>query len=218
MSREADRIRTKRQAFAAPGSALDRVVRALGVGLPALVGVIVALMLLAPLSDRGEVSFLLDRNKVAVANDRVKVEKAMYRGQDDRGRPFSLVAGQAVQSSAAVPVVQMQDLVARILLPEGPAVLTAPAGRYALDDEKVAIPGVVRFLAADGYRMEARNVTVDLLARTLRGDGRVEGEVPAGNFSANTLRADLAARTLTLEGKAHLRMIPGRMQMPSGIK
>ena len=156
MSSEADRIRTRRQAFAAPGSTLDRVVRALGLGLPALVGVIAAMMLLAPLSDRGEVSFLLDRNKVAVANDRVKVDRAMYRGQDDRGRPFSLVAGQALQSSAAVPVVQMEDLVARILLPEGPAVLDGPRGTLRSSrTRQVAMsraPCALR--AADGYRMD----------------------------------------------------------------
>jgi lipopolysaccharide export system protein LptC len=218
MTMEADRKRTRRQAFAAPGGSLDRIVRVLALGLPALVGVIAALMLITPLNERGEVSFLLDRNKVDVAQDRLRVDTAMYRGQDDRGRPYSLVAGEAVQASASVPVVQLQDLVARILLPEGPAVLTAPAGRYAIDDELVAVPGVVRFRAADGYRMDARNVAIDLPARTLRGEGRVEGQVPAGSFEANSIRADLEARTLTLEGAARLTMVPGQLRMPTGVE
>ena len=218
MTVQAELKRSRRQAFAAPGGSLDLIVRWLAVGLPALVGVIAAMMLIAPLSERGEVSFLLDRNKVAIADDRLRVEKAMYRGQDDRGRPFSLAAGDAVQRSASEPLVRLDELVARILLPEGPAVLTAPAGRYAIDQELVRIPGVVRFRAADGYRMDARNVTIDLPARTLRGDGRVEGTVPAGRFEADSLRADLAARTLTLEGDARLTMIPGKLRLPSGIE
>lgn len=218
MTVEAERMRTRRQAFAAPGSSLDRIVRLLAVGLPALVGAIAAMMLIAPLSDRGEVSFLLDRNKVDVADDRLRVDNAMYRGQDDRGRPYSLVAGEAVQSSASVPVVRLEDLVARILLPEGPAVLTAPSGRYAIRDELVRVPGVVRFRAADGYRMDARGVLIDLPTRTLRGEGRVEGRIPAGSFEADSIRADLAARTLTLEGDARLSMIPGRLRMPAGIE
>ena len=42
MTARADRIRNRRRAFAAPGSSLDRTVRWLAIGLPALVGVVVA--------------------------------------------------------------------------------------------------------------------------------------------------------------------------------
>lgn len=214
MSRQADKIRDRRRAFAAPGGSLDRTVRILAVALPALVGAVAAMMLIAPLSPRGEVSFLLDRNKVATAEDRLRVDNAMYRGQDNRGRPFSLTAGEAVQSSERVPVVRLQDLTARLLLSEGPAVLTAPAGRYAIDEQRVIVDGIVRFAAADGYRMTARDVSIDLPERRLVGAGRVEGAVPAGTFSANSLRADLDGRTITLSGNARLRMIPGRLRMP----
>ncbi|HYD24910.1 MAG TPA: LPS export ABC transporter periplasmic protein LptC [Croceibacterium sp.] len=214
MSQQADQIRDRRRAFAAPGSPLDRAVRLLAVVLPALVGAVAATMLIAPLSPRGEVSFLLDRNKVATAEDRLRVDNAMYRGEDKRGRPFSLSAGEAVQASASVPVVRMQDLTARMLLSEGPAVLNAPAGRYAIDDQRVMVDGVVSFVAADGYRMTARNVAIDLPGRSLVGAGRVEGAVPAGTFSADTIRADLDARTLTLAGNARLNMVPGRLRMP----
>ena len=218
MTVAADKMRNRRQAFAAPGSSLDRIVRLLAIGLPALVGVITAMLLIAPLGDRGEVSFMLDRNKVEVADDRLRVDTAMYRGLDAKGRPYSLVAGEAVQQSASVPVVQLEDLVARILLPDGPAVLTAPGGRYQLEKELVDVPGMVEFNAADGYRMATRNVTIDLPAHTLVGEGGVEGEVPAGNFRADAIHADLAARTLTLEGDARLTMVPGQLRMPRGIE
>ena len=69
MSQEADQIRDRRRAFAAPGSPLDRAIRVLAVALPALVGAVFATMLIAPLSPRGEVSFILDRNKVDVAQN-----------------------------------------------------------------------------------------------------------------------------------------------------
>ena len=218
MTEAADLIRTRRQAFAAPGSSLDRAVRILAVGLPMAIGVIAAMMLITPLSPRGEVSFLLDRNKVAIADDRLRVDDAMYRGQDNRGRPFSLMAGEAVQRSNSVPVVAMNSLTARIMLAEGPAELSAPQGNYAIDSEQVDIPGIVQFTAADGYRMSARNVAIDLVGRTLFGNGRVSGVVPAGSFSADTMRADLEARTLVLNGNARLRMIPGQLRMPSAMR
>jgi lipopolysaccharide export system protein LptC len=214
MTEKADRIRQRRRAFAAPGSTLDRAVRLLAIGLPALVGAVAAAMLIAPLKPRGEVSFLLDRNKVAIAEDRLRVDDAMYRGQDQRGRPFSVAAGEAVQTSASVPVVWLRELTARLLLREGPAVLTAPAGRYHMEEQQVDVDGVVRFNAADGYSIVARNVAVDLPSRSLVGQGRVEGEVPAGTFSADRILADLDERTVTLDGDARLRMIPGELRAP----
>lgn len=214
MSQQADQIRDRRRAFAAPGSPLDRAVRMLAIVLPALIGAVAATMLIAPLGPRGEISFLLDRNKVATAEDRLRVDNAMYRGRDAKDRPFSLTAGEAVQRSVTVPVVELADLTARMQLSDGPAVLLAPAGRYNIDDQIVAIDGMVRFAAADGYRMTVRNVSIDLPNRTVLGTGGVEGAVPAGTFSADSIRADIDARVLTLAGNARLRMVPGRLRMP----
>lgn len=214
MTQAADRIRTRRQHMAAPGSALDRIVRVLAVGLPALVGVVAAMMLITPLSPRGEISFLLDRNKVAIAEDRLRVDNAMYRGQDSHGRPFSLVAGEAVQQSNNVPIVELEDMTARIVLSEGPAVLTAPRGSYDIEEEQVGIPGMVRFNAADGYEFVARNVTIDLPSRTMAGEGQVSGAIPAGTFSADAMHANLQERVFSLDGHARLRMVPGRLRLP----
>lgn len=214
MSIQADEIRNQRRVWAAPGGSFDRMVRFLAVALPAAVGAVFATMLVTPLSPRGEVSFLLDRNKVAIADDRLRVDNAMYRGQDSRGRPFSVAAGSAVQASATVPVVRMNDLTARLLLADGPAMLTAGNGHYDINDEVVAVDGIMRFTAADGYRMSASNVSIDMRDRMVRGEGRVEGEVPAGTFQADRIVADIDARTVALEGNARLRMVPGRMRMP----
>ena len=217
MTRAAEQMRTRRQAFAAPGGSLDAIVRALALGLPALVGVVAAMMLITPLSPRGEISFLLDRNKVAIAEDRLRVDDAMYRGEDDKGRPFSLAAGSAVQRSSTLPLVEMDRLTARIVLPDGPAVLEAPSGTYDIADRQVAVPGLVRFTAADGYRMQAGNVTIDLPGRVLQGSGRVSGAIPAGTFEADRMRVDLGERSVSLVGNARLRMVPGQLRLPRGL-
>lgn len=214
MSIRADQIRDQRRAFAAPGGSLDRAVKLLAIVLPALVGAIAAAMLIAPLGPRGEVSFILDRNKAAVADERLRVNNAMYRGQDQRGRPFSVSAGEAVQRSASVQEVEMRDLTARLLLSDGPAVLSAPGGRYDIQQQIMHIDGIVRFSATDGYRIAAQGVSIDIPGRRLFGDGRVEGAVPAGTFEANSITADLDARTLVLGGRARMRMVPGQLRMP----
>lgn len=214
MTARADQIRDRRRAFAAPGSPLDRIVRWLAIGLPALVGVIAALMVITPLGPRGEVSFLLDRNKVALTPNRLVVNSALYRGEDAKGRPFSLSAGSAIQRSVTVPVVEMRDLVGRMLLDEGPAQLTAELGSYNYNTEQVAVDSDVKFVAADGYSMTTRGVSIDLDKKSMVGSGGVAGETPAGTFSADSMQADLGARTVALQGHARLHMIPGKMQVP----
>ena len=207
-------LRGRRQHFAAPGGSHDRLVGFLARALPMAVGLIAALMVITPLSPRGEVSFLLDRNKVALIDERLSVDNAMYRGRDAQGRPFSVMAGEAVQRSSSEGLVRMQDLVAQLLLTDGPARLTAVGGQYDLAAETVAVDGTVRLTASDGYTMTARGVSVDLRTRVMRGDDGVSGEVPAGTFSARSIRADLAARTIMLDGNARLTMTPGQLRMP----
>ena len=214
MSEQADIIRNDRRALAAPGGSHDRLVQFLARALPGAIGVLAALMIITPLSPRGEISFLLDRNKVAVVQDRLRVVSAMYRGEDNDGRPFSLTAGQAVQHSARVPVLEMRDLSAHILLTDGPATLSANKGSYNIDRQQMFIDGAVRFSAADGYRMVAHDVSIDLNTRRMVGQGRVDGAIPAGTFGADRIVADLAQRSIMLDGNARLNMAPGKLRIP----
>lgn len=214
MTEAADRIRNQRRQWAAPGGSHDRLIRILARWLPGAVGVVAAAMLLGPLFPRGEISFLLDRNKVATTEDRLVVEQAMYRGEDNEGRPFTVTAASAVQVSAADPVVRMKGLVARILMSDGPAELAAQGGSYDYDREAVDVDGPVTFTAADGYRMTTGHVAIDLKGQRVVGQGGVNGAIPAGTFSAERLVADLNARTIALEGRARLEMTPGKLRMP----
>jgi lipopolysaccharide export system protein LptC len=200
--------RTARERWARPGSRHDRVVGLLRVGLPVAIGVLAAFLVMAPLTSAGDVSFVLDKNKVDVASERLKIQAARYRGEDARGRPFTLDAGQAVQKSSAEPVVQIQRLAAGIELSDGPARLEAPRGRYDMDAQAVAVDGPIAFRAANGYRLDTRDATVDLKARTMKSGGPVTGTVPQGRFSADRMSADLESRTVRLDGRARLHYVP----------
>ena len=214
MTHAADLIRDKRRLWAAPGGSHDRMVAVLAKWLPGAVGVVAAAMIVGPLFPRGEVSFLLDRNKVAITTERVRVSDAMYRGIDSQGRPFTVTAGNAAQVSTADPLVRMEDLAARIRLADGPAELTAKGRTYDYDRELVDVAGPVQFTAADGYRMTTSHVSINLRDRQVIGSGGVTGSIPAGTFSANRILADLGERTITLDGNARLQMAPGKLRMP----
>ncbi|MDP1027165.1 LPS export ABC transporter periplasmic protein LptC [Sphingomonas sp. KR1UV-12] len=208
MSEAARRERTARQIWAAPGSRHDRLVAGARVVLPMSVGVLAAFLVMAPLTAAGDVSFVLDKNKVEVAKERMRLQSARYRGQDDKGQPFELDAGSAVQRSSAEPIVRLSQLSAGIRLSDGPARLVAPSGRYDMDTQKMKVDGPIAFQAAGGYRLDTGDATVDLGERTLQSAGAVSGTVPQGTFRGDSMRADLESRTVTLDGNARLRIVP----------
>ena len=208
MSEIADRARTQRQRWAAPGSRHDRFVRLARWMLPSAIGVLSAFLVMAPIYASNEVSFVLDKKKVEVAKERLKIQAAQYRGVDDKGQPFSLDAGSAIQRSSAEPVVQLNKLAAAIQLSDGPATVSANSGLYDMRTEQVKLDGPLDFKSAGGYDLQTHDATIDLQQRTLVSGGAVTGRVPQGNFSANRLRADLENRTVRLEGNARLRIVP----------
>lgn len=214
MTLQADLTRDRRRAFAAPGAALDQRVRRLAHWLPLGVGVLLGVMVITPLAPRGEVSFLLDRNKVAMTEERLTLAGATYRGQDDLGRAFSVSAGRAVQHSARQPVVELHDLVARLQMQDGPASVSARRGDYDIRTERMVVSGPVSFNIGSGYRLDAGGVAIDLKTRQAFGEGGVSGAIPAGTFAADRVSADLAARVLRLDGHARLHMVPGQLRMP----
>ncbi len=210
MADQQPRSRTDRQRWAAPGSKHDRVVATSRFVLPVLIGVLAAFLVTAPLTMGGDVSFLLDKNKVEVAKERLRLQSARYRGADAQGRAFSLRAGSAVQQSSAEPVVKLTTLAADMALAEGPATLRANSGRYDLGSEKVMVDGPIRFTAANGYDLKTSNATLDLKTRKLQSGGAVTGQVPQGKFSAAKMSADLDSHIVTLDGNVRLRIAPRR--------
>lgn len=214
MTVEADLIQDRRRRFAAPGGSHDRLIARLSKVLPAAIGLVAAIMILSPLSPRGEIGFLLDRNEVAITGERIAVDSATYRGKDADGRPFRVLAGKAAQVSADQPVVEMDGLQAFLELADGPARIEAPNGSYNYRTEQIAVVGPVVFSAPDGYRMTTQDVRIDLDSQIAVGSGGVKGAVPTGSFTADSIRADLRARTVRLEGNARLRMVPGKLRVP----
>lgn len=214
MSEVAARLRTQRRSWAHPGSGHDRAVRLALIFLPLGIGVLTVFLVTAPLFMGGDVSFVLDKNKVAMAQERLRIDAADYRGEDSKGQPFQLHAGEAIQKSSAEPVVQLRNLSAQIRLPEGPASLVADRGHYNMDTEQVAVDGPIRFQTSDGYTLNTRDSTVDLKTRRMESGGAVTGTTPSGTFSGDKLTADLEQRIVRIDGNARLRIVPKRANRP----
>jgi lipopolysaccharide export system protein LptC len=210
MSELAEQQRRERRAWAATGSAHDRLIGSLRILLPLAVGMLAAFLALAPLTVGRDISFVLSKDRVDVARERMRVTRARYRGDDDNGRPFELDAASAVQATSRDPIVHLTDLTAHIGMTEGPATIVAQHGRYDMDNQNIAIDGPVRYDSASGYHITTRDVLVNMQRRLAHSLGPVQGTMNLGNFSADRLSANLENRIVKLDGHARLHIVQAR--------
>jgi lipopolysaccharide export system protein LptC len=201
-----------KQRWAEPGSAHDWLVKWTKIILPSAVGVLIAVLAVAPLGKKSDVSFVLDKKKVENAPERMRVEAARYSGTDDKGQMFVMIANRAIQRSSEVPIVDINGMFARLVLPQGPVLIGANQGRYNLDSHQVVINGPVRVAGPNGYRLNTRDVTVDLKQRQLQSAGPVAGELRLGQFQAGQLHADLEDKTVVLDHGARLKIVQGAVR------
>lgn len=197
---------TARQRRALPGSQHEQIMRVLKWLLPTLATLLLATIIIWPLSSVQEFSFLLAKDRVQMAPERLRVVRASYRGETARGEAFLIEAEKAVQKSSAVPEVDMTMLAARLEASDGLTLVTAPNGTYFLETEKLRVSGPINLDSQAGYTVETGTVDIDLNDRSLASREAVTGQLPIGSFRADRLSADLQGRVLVLEGRAHLRI------------
>jgi lipopolysaccharide export system protein LptC len=205
MSQQADLERNQRQRWAMPGGRHDRLIRSMRVVLPSVIGVLLAVLAFSPFTSTQELSFVLDKDEVSLSKERMRLTEALYRGEDSKGRAFSLRAGSAVQKTSSDPSLDMTALSARILLNDGPASILAQRGNYNLAKETMRVNGPLA-LESPGYDMVASNVEVSLKDKTMQSFGPVSGRTKVGTFKAGRLSADLETRVVRLDGGVQLRI------------
>ena len=206
------RERLAKQRWAQPGSGHDKIVRWTKIVLPSAVGILLAILALAPLDRKGDVSFILDKKKVQSAPERMRVESARYTGTDDKGQQFVMLANRAIQRSSDTPLVDIRGMFARLNQAQGPMLIAADQGRYNLDTQRVAIDGPVKVAGADGFKLNTSNVMVDLKDRQLASQGPAQGAMRLGQFSANRISADLRDHKVVLDGRARLKIVQGAVR------
>jgi lipopolysaccharide export system protein LptC len=212
VSLAADRKHEIKRHWAEPGGRHDAVIRGVKFGLPVIIVVLLVLLAIAPFEKRGDVSFILDKNKVAEAKERMRVEQARYIGEDNKGQKFEIVADRAVQQSSNVPVVMISGIRAKLNMSRGPLTIVALKGRYDLDGEEVSVDGPVRVVGPDGYELATRDVQVDLDKRTMQSRGSVSGTMELGEFEAGQLSADLDERVVRLNDGVRLKIYQGAVR------
>jgi lipopolysaccharide export system protein LptC len=207
MSALAEHHRSRRQLWALPGGRHDRLVAIARNLLPAAIGVLAALLAFTPLTSGRDISFVLAKDRVEVAHERLRVSAAQYRGQDAKGEPFTIDARSAIQATSRDPVVKLADLSAGIRLADGPARVVAGRGRYDMTNGQIFADGPVRFTAPQAFRLDTTDVVFDMNARRITSTGAVQGSTNLGRFTGSKLTADLNSRVVVIDGRAHLHIV-----------
>ena len=136
----------------------------------------------------------------------MRVEAARYTGTDDKGQKFSINADRAIQPTSDRPIVDIQGMRARLDLARARCRSSRSTRRYNLDEQKVAIDGPVRVAGPDGYRLETRDVGVDLKRRNLASRGPRARRDAARQFEAGRMTADLGTREVVLTDRVRLKI------------
>ena len=212
MSEAAIRQHDVKRHWAEPGSRHDQLVRYAKIGLPVIAVAFLLTLAIAPFDRRADVSFILDKNEVDKAAERMRIETARYTGEDNKGNKFEITAQRAIQQSSDQPIVNIEGMMARLGLQQGPVTIAANQGRYDLETHLVDVVGPVRVVGPDGYRLETRDVSVDLKERTMQSHGPASGAMRLGKFEAGHLSADLGERKIVLGGGARLKIVQGAVR------
>lgn len=214
-SLDAAAYRDARRRAAAPGGRRDRLVRAAKIGFPLAAFLLFAALVLIPLNEVRELSFLLSKESAGDAGERLRVTRASYRGTTTAGEAFEISAESAVQKTSDVPVVVLQGLAARIERADGPATVSAPRGAYFLEAGRLEVGGPIEVRSGAGYRVDSEMLVIDLDANHVESARPVSGELPMGRFEAGGFEADLAGRRVVLTNGARMRLYPDRLRMPA---
>jgi len=194
-------------------TAYDRYIAVMRIVLIAAALSLTALLALWPLLREGESSFVLNEETMRSAADRVEILQPRYEGTDSLNRLFSVSAKRAEQSSPDDPTVMLEGIAARMELGESQeAAAAAQGGIYDTDREVLQVPGKMELSTSDGYRLESRAATIDLVNKMVVSDQPVEGEGPLGHIEANRFTIDIDGRKAVFEGDVRMRTIPARRE------
>ncbi|MGQ5701539.1 hypothetical protein ACUJ46_05765 [Sandaracinobacteroides sp. A072] len=193
-----------------PGSRRDGVLTVAKWALPGLSLVILAAMVLLPASMTRDFSFLLSKDSAARADERMRMQEATYRGETSQGEAFSIRAQSGVQKTSSVPVVLLRGLAAEISQADGPARVTAPAGEFFIEENRLVVRGPVVARSESGYSVDGNDIEVDINAKRVTAAEPVSGQLPMGSFQADSFTADIDGRHVRMEGGVKLRITPNR--------
>jgi lipopolysaccharide export system protein LptC len=192
------------------GGGYDLFVKVMKEALPAMSLALLGTLVIWPLANTREFSFLVSKDRVESSAERMRMEQPVYRGTDSNGRAFEIKADRAVQRSSEDPTVELINIAARLDTADGQIAVTAAKGSFNLPSQQLTVSGPVDLGRTDGTRITTGDALVDLRSRTVRSLSPIGGTGPLGRFQADRFQVDLKGTSATLQGNVRMRITPSR--------
>lgn len=195
------------RAGAGPSGARRLVVRLLKRVLPLAAVLLLAAIALWPQWQGTDEArrFTFRRGATDLLNEPLRMRDAIFRGIDERGRPYTVTAQQAIQVGQGDDTIDLVQPKADITLEDGTwALVQSVHGTYRRIPQLLELDGGVILNHDAGYEVRTESATINLRDQTAQGDRPVAGQGPFGTIEGTGFQADDAAKVLVVTGPATL--------------
>lgn len=173
-----------------------------------LVGLLVVVMIVWPLTNMGKRSFKVNlAGSSAPADDKPHMIKPRLHGMDKDGQPYNVTARDALQEDK--DNVMMQEVSGDVALKDGGWVsLTADTGHYNVTAKTLDLLGAVNVVTDSGYELTTETARALLHKKEVQGDVSVHLQGPLGTLVADGFNLQGATNTIIFKGNVHLKAYP----------
>lgn len=206
LSGEDDALAADRRAAARRSRRFIRLARPLRVGLAAMAGLTIVVVLVWP-----QIQPRMDRLRVGTAtldvvgDDAEGLVNARLSGNDARGRPFAITAEFVRQLEGSPDTLDLDQPRGKMVMEDGTeTTIRADAGTYDQRTSMLELTGGVVLETGDGSRYETAAAGLDLTSGTASGSEAVKGEGPFGSVTGEGFRALNYGETIFVNGRSTL--------------
>lgn len=185
-------------------------VKRLRLFLPFMAIGIVAALLIWPkiemeISERRFAPSQLDKNALQQAATENRLLNANFSSTDSKGRPFSLVATEAIQENATPDQIVLQNPNGKMQISDTETMTAVSKnGIYAQEAQHLTLNDDVVLTRSDGTTMKTQTLFVDIKSNDTKTDVPVVIEGPDGKLTAQGMFTQKGGMLTTFVGPAKL--------------
>lgn len=160
----------------------SRVTHVLKYALPAIALIMSLILLIWP-----HITFKIGpwETKLEIGDNRLVMRDVRYEGKDDRGRPFVVNAGRAVETRSDPREMELEQLKAELKMSRGYVLARSDRGMYYEAERRLDVSGNVQIFDPTGYEIRGESAIVNLRDSLVLSDEPVEAQGPLGIIHGN---------------------------------
>jgi lipopolysaccharide export system protein LptC len=187
----------------------SRLVRTLRIAVPAAVGVAMAVIFYVAFFNDFRVAVDTGNltGNLVVSGRKITMETPHLTGFTPDQRPYDLVAANAIQDLTDPDHVELNILVAKVLMEDGSTTtLRAKSGLFDTKQQQLELKKDILLTTSTGYEARLSRASVDMAKGTVSSDERVDVKLTNGTLSADRLRITDNGEVVRFEGNVVMNL------------